>query len=556
MISREYNSRVGFLRGFFSGLGFVNSVISYYPTRDPEEVQLVEQLCENVDKFFEPLREKFREWDKVAEFPKSYLENLKQMGLFGLIVPEEYGGLGLSSWGYSKVIQTISQYDASTGVMLGAHSSIGLRGIIMFGNTEQKQRYLPSLATGDNIACFCLTEPGAGSDAASIQTTAKKEENGDWVINGQKIWITNAPFADVFTVFARTDSPNGQISAFILERSDSGLSVGEPEDKMGIRASKTASVYFENVRVGKERLLGEEGKGFKIAMSILNNGRTGLAGGAIGGMKRMLQLAYDHAENRKQFGKALIEFDLIKEKILRIKSYIYAVASLVDVVSWMIDSNHPDYALEAACLKVFATDALWEACNEALQVAGGNGYMKEYEYERFTRDSRINRIFEGSNEILRLFVSLNGFKAIGEKYKPLKSFANFYEDPIKGFGLLVDYFVGSKANVEVRILPELKSLHSELLKLEKASYQKIKKVAFREGGNVVGKQMISLRVSEIVMWLFTLTSALGRWNKSPNNSDLKILEYLFHLGSNQILSSLRNLDKPETDLVRGFWHTS
>lgn len=548
-MSQNIIKTTGYVREFFFGGDLVSSIFQSFPQRSQEESRLVAEMSDAVTKYLRKWEDKFQNFDELATMDSQYIDGLKELGLFGLIIPEQYGGLGLGAWGYSKVIETVSYFDASTAVMLGAHSSIGLRGIVLYGNEDQKSRYLPKLATGEKVACFCLTEPNAGSDAASIRT--KAEKNGDyWTLNGQKIWITNSPFADVFTVFARTESPAGSISAFIVERDTPGLSVGSPESKLGIRSSKTATVYFENVRVPTTNLLGEEGKGFKIAMTILNNGRTGLAGGALGGMRRMLELAEAHANNRQQFGKRLIEFDLIKEKLARIKAKMFALDAMVNVVSHMIDSKHPDCALEAAILKVFATESLWEACDEALQIAGGNGYMKEYPYERFLRDARINRIFEGSNEILRLFISLNGFKALAESFKDLQSVSSFYQDPIKGFGLLATYVFGPKVRPSVQVSDALVDYLRELAKVQKMLFKVFCKLARREGGNIVGKQMISLRVADSVIWLFALSCALAKLQRCMDNQSIAVFEYLLNLGLSSIQASVKSLERNETELVR------
>lgn len=548
-MSQNIIKTTGYVREFFFGGDLVSSIFQSFPQRSQEESRLVAEMSDAVTKYLRKWEDKFQNFDELATMDSQYIDGLKELGLFGLIIPEQYGGLGLGAWGYSKVIETVSYFDASTAVMLGAHSSIGLRGIVLYGNEDQKSRYLPKLATGEKVACFCLTEPNAGSDAASIRT--KAEKNGDyWTLNGQKIWITNSPFADVFTVFARTESPAGSISAFIVERDTPGLSVGSPESKLGIRSSKTATVYFENVRVPTTNLLGEEGKGFKIAMTILNNGRTGLAGGALGGMRRMLELAEAHANNRQQFGKRLIEFDLIKEKLARIKAKMFALDAMVNVVSHMIDSKHLDCALEAAILKVFATESLWEACDEALQIAGGNGYMKEYPYERFLRDARINRIFEGSNEILRLFISLNGFKALAESFKDLQSASSFYQDPIKGFGLLATYVFGPKVRPSVQVSDALVDYLRELAKVQKMLFKVFCKLARREGGNIVGKQMISLRVADSVIWLFALSCALAKLQRCMDNQSIAVFEYLLNLGLSSIQASVKSLERNETELVR------
>src|SRR5919201_3526187 len=249
-----------------------------------------------------------RKLDRQGDLSPELLQSLKEMGLFGVIVPEEHGGLGLSNSGYARVMQQVASWDASVAVTLGAHSSIGFKGLLLFGTEAQKKRFLPKLATGEMIAAFCLTEPGSGSDAFSIKTSAKRD--GDfYVLNGQKLWITNGGIADFYTVFAKTtpDTPQqkGKITAFIVTRDLGGLTHGPLDYKRGIRDSNTPAVFFDNVRVPAANVLGEEGKGFKVAMSILNHGRTGLGAGCVGGQRKLLQLAVAHAAERKQFGRPL-----------------------------------------------------------------------------------------------------------------------------------------------------------------------------------------------------------------------------------------------------------
>jgi acyl-CoA dehydrogenase family protein 9 len=384
-----------------------------FPAISGEEAETVKMLTDTIDKFLGEYSEKFREYDVKGAQPQEYIDQLKEMGLFGLIIPEENGGVGLSNAAYSRVVQQTSRHDASTSLTIGAHSSIGMKGLVLFGSSAQKAKYGPKLATGEMIAAFCLTEPGAGSDAASIKTRAEKRPDGSWILNGEKIWITNGGIADFFTVFARTDSPRGRMSAFIVERRFGGVTNGPKEDKMGIRASITTTVNFDNCIVPAENLLGEEGEGFKVAMAILNNGRTGLGGGCVGGMKTLIGLSTKYASERKQFGKPIAEFPIIQEKIAQMTVDCFAAESAVSVVASLIDSGHSDYSVEAAIAKVFGTEALWRSCYEGLQIAGGNGFMREYPYERMTRDCRIFPIFEGTNEVLRMMIALTGAKHAG-----------------------------------------------------------------------------------------------------------------------------------------------
>lgn len=402
-----------FLRGLFVGDISPHRLPAIEPLPKERE-ETLEMVLESVRRFLGEHAEQYRSFDVAGAQPAEYLTELAELGLFGLVVPEEHGGFGCSAREYARVLEEVSRVDASTSLTLGAHSSIGMKGILLFGTEEQKARYLPKLATGELRAAFCLTEAGSGSDAASITTRAQQQADGSWVVSGEKIWITNGSFAELFTVFARTGEGEGEITAFIVERSFGGVSSGPKEDKMGIRASATCTIRFDEVRVPSENVLGQPGGGFKIAMAILNNGRTGLGGGCIGAMKRCIELATAHANQRKQFGRTLSSFGLIQDKLAQMAVLCYATESVVQRVASLIDSGSEDFSLEAAVSKVFGTEALWRVADEALQIAGGNGFMREYPFERIVRDSRINRIFEGTNEILRLYIGLAGAKESGK----------------------------------------------------------------------------------------------------------------------------------------------
>ncbi len=272
------------------------------------------------------------------------------------------------------------------------------------------------------------------------EPSAQRNEDGSWTLNGEKIWITNGGIADLCTVFARTDGPEGKITAFLVETAWPGVTRGPHEDKMGIRASSTASVAFADVRVPPENVLGEVGKGFKVAMSILNNGRTGLGGGAVGGMKALIRMAGRQAQERRQFGRPIAEFGLVRAKIAQMVVECFAAESAVWMVAHYIDEGCEDYSTEAAISKVFASEAMQRAAYEALQIAAGAGYMRELPYEQIVRDARILPIFEGTNEILRLYVALSCLKGVGESLSELKvAAASIFNHPIKGFGLMSDY---------------------------------------------------------------------------------------------------------------------
>ncbi len=411
-----------------------------YPNLRDKDREVLGMMVDAVDQFLGPKHQDFKRWDREGMQPAEFIQGLRDLGLFGLIIPEEYGGIGLSNAGYARVLSQSSTHDSSVSLTIGAHSSIGMKGILLFGTPDQKARYLPKLASGEMIAAFCLTESGAGSDAASVRTKAVKNADGDWILNGEKIWITNGGIADLYTVFARTSSPDGKITAFVVEAAWPGVSHGPHEDKMGIRASSTTTVSFVDVRVPAGNVLDTEGRGFKVAMAILNNGRTGLGGGAVGGMKALIALATQQAKTRKQFDTPIAEFGLVREKIAQMTIDCFAAESVVWMVAHYIDSGVEDYSVEAAMSKVFASEALQRSAYEALQIAAGSGFMREYPYEQITRDSRILTIFEGTNEVLRLYIALSGLKDVARSLGEMKAAVDdIFNNFIKGFGVLTGY---------------------------------------------------------------------------------------------------------------------
>ncbi|CAB3373410.1 Hypothetical predicted protein [Cloeon dipterum] len=314
------------------------------------------------------------------------------------------------------MVEIVGANDLGVGITLGAHQSIGFKGILLYGTDAQKQKYLPKVASGEHFAAFCLTEPSSGSDAGSIKTRAVLSPDGKhFILNGSKIWISNGGLAEVMTVFAQTpikDEKTGaekdKVTAFIVQRSFGGVTSGPPEKKMGIKCSNTTEVYYEDVKVPIENVLGGVGNGFKVAMNILNNGRFGMGAALSGTMRAVIRKAVDHAVTRVQFGHTLKEYGAIQEKIARMAMLQYVTESMAYMISSNMDSGSVDYHLEAAISKIFASEAAWYVTDEAIQILGGMGFMKDTGLERVMRDLRIFRIFEGTNDILRLFVALTG----------------------------------------------------------------------------------------------------------------------------------------------------
>ncbi|XP_043563918.1 complex I assembly factor ACAD9, mitochondrial isoform X3 [Chiloscyllium plagiosum] len=401
-----------------------------YPEISNEELEEINQLVAPVEKFFNEDVDS-KSIDIHARIPPGTMKGLKELGLFGQQVPVEYGGLGLSNTMYARIGE-ITSLDGSIAVTLAAHQSIGLKGILIVGTDEQKAKYLPKLATGEHVAAFCLTEPGSGSDAASIQTKATlSDDRRHYLLSGSKIWISNGGIAEIFTVFARTQvmdkdgTSKDKITAFLVERDFGGITSGKPEDKLGIRGSNTCEVHFENTKVPVENVLGEVGGGFKVAMRILNSGRFSMGSASAGMIKKLIEMTAEYACTRKQFDRKLSEFGLIQEKFTLMAMQAYVMESMAYLTAGMMDRpGEPDCSVEAAMVKIYSSEGAWICISEALQILGGLGYMKDYPYERMLRDSRILLIFEGTNEILRMYVALTGLqhagKVLTEKIKAMK----------------------------------------------------------------------------------------------------------------------------------------
>lgn len=339
------------------------------------------------------------------QFPKETIKKMGELGLMGIPIPEEYGGSGMDLVSYIIAINELSRVSATVGVILSVHTTLGTMPILKFGTEEQKQKYVPKLAKGEYLGAFALTEPSAGSDAASLKLRA--EDKGDhYVLNGSKIFITNGNEADIFITFARTGKEAGSkgISAFIVERDTPGFSIGKTEKKMGLHGSSTVTLNFENAIVPKENLLGEEGKGFKIAMGNLNAGRIGIAAQGLGIAEASLNAAVEYAKEREQFGKPIAHQQGISFKLADMATEVEAARLLVYRAAYKLNEGtiKPE---EASMAKMYATQTARKCAIEAVQVFGGYGYTEDYPVERFFRDAKVTEIYEGTNEIQRLVIA-------------------------------------------------------------------------------------------------------------------------------------------------------
>jgi acyl-CoA dehydrogenase family member 9 len=414
---------LGFAKGLFQG-HFVSDWVMPYPrmpaAQQSELDQTLTELRQMLDAELDPT-----EIDRQADIPRNVIDGLGRVGVLGATAPVEYGGHGFTQMANCRLLEEIGRRCASTSVFVNAHHSIGIRALLLFGTHEQKQKWLPKLVTGEQLGAFALTEKEAGSDAANVQMTATPNEDGShFILNGEKRYITNAAIAHVLTVMARTPVPGKEgktaITAFLVTPDMPGFEILEARmPKMGIRGTATGRFAMRNVKVPKENILGPPGKGLKVALTVLDFGRTTFGACCTGAAKKCLELAINHSNKRKQFNKTLGEFDLVKKKVARIAADAYAMEAMTTITASLIDRGLEDYMLETAMLKVFTTERLWECVNEAFQIYGGSAYFVDLPLERMLRDARINQIGEGSNEVLTSFIALVGMRGPGMEFKEI-----------------------------------------------------------------------------------------------------------------------------------------
>lgn len=343
--------------------------------------------------------------DADGAYPAEIREKLAEMGLFGICIPEEYGGAGLDTISSCLVVEEVSRADAALGVLISAHNSLCVDPILTFGTPEQKSRYLPRMATGELIGCLSLTEPGSGSDAGAAQCRAVLQEDG-WHVTGTKCFVTNGQEAGVMVLIAVTDpdQPRRRLSAFIVDKPTPGLRIGKLEKKLGIRCSSTAEFVFEDAVVPTGNLLGERGRGLRVALTTLDGGRLGIAAQALGIAEACLEASLSYAQTREQFGGPIARFQAIKQKLADMKVGIEAARMLMYRGAWLKDQGR-DYVREAAMAKLFASELSNRAANAAVQIFGGYGYICDYPVERYLRDARITELYEGTSEIHRLVIA-------------------------------------------------------------------------------------------------------------------------------------------------------
>jgi len=509
---------LGFAKGLFQGHFVADWVLPYPRIPAAQQTELdhsLAELREFLDEKLDPAA-----IDRQAEITRDVIDGLGRVGVLGMTAPAEYGGRGFTQMANCKVLEEIGRRCASTSVFVNAHHSIGIRALLLFGTHEQKQKWLPKLVNGEQLGAFALTEREAGSDAANVQMTARPTEDGShFVLNGEKRYITNAAIAHVLTVMARTPVPGSNktaITAFLVTPDMPGFEILEARmPKMGIRGTATGRFALRDVKVPKENILGPMGKGLKVALTVLDFGRTTFGACCTGAAKTCLRLATEHANTRKQFNKTLGEFHLVKKKIARIAADAYAMEAMTTITASLIDRGLEDYMVETAILKVFTTERLWEAINDAFQIYGGSAYFVDLPLERMLRDARINQIGEGSNEVLTSFIALVGMRGPGMEFKEI------YDTMLKPSraGIGRAWTAGMhRLGAAVRIpdvavaSTELGSFANQLGRLIWRFNLAVNRalIAYREP--ILDMQLVQERIAGAAMDLFASTCVLSRWD--------------------------------------------
>lgn len=548
--------RAGFAKELYFGR-FLSRAMLPFPELDPQQKAIgdafVSQVREFIEKNIDPVA-----IDQQADIPPRVIRGLGEIGVLGATLSPENGGRGLSQFNYCRVMEVIGGHCASTAVFVNAHHSIGVRALHLFGTPEQKSRWLKPLASGEKLAAFALTEPEAGSDASNVQTTATPTPDGKgFVLNGQKRYITNGAIAQVLTVMARTPDPaepDGKITAFLVTPDMPGFEVVEARmPKCGIRGTATARLAFHNMFVPRENVLGAIGKGLKLALTVLDFGRTTFGASCTGAAKFCLQKAVEHANTRRQFGKTLGEFELVRRKIAEAAADTYAMESATYHTAALIDSHADDYMLETAMLKVFASDALWRIVNDTLQIYGGAGYFNDQPFERMMRDARINLIGEGANDVLRSFVAMVGLRSVGKQLEEIA------KKPWKVFQLW-------------RGKPAIPVLHSSLAEAASSLAGEISRFGractfalARHQQGILDKQFVQARIGDLATELFMagcvysrLASLVSRTATDPGDFNRELqtgLLYLklAHRRNAQRFAEIRDNDDHAVNEVTSLW---
>jgi len=561
---------LGFAKALFFGR-YTAALLNPYP-----QLRLDEQsrVHDKVDELIQYAEEHIdaAAIDRNAEIPAEVVAGLGRLGILGATAPVEYGGLGFSQLANCRLMEVIGGHDAAVGVFVNAHHSIGIRALLLFGTEEQKRRWLPPLTRGEQLAAFALTEPETGSDASNVQTTATPTPDGKaYVLNGTKRWITNGGIAGVLTVIARTPGGTGvspvgsnkkkEITAFLVTPDMPGFKVLEKRmAKTGIRGTATGRIAFENMVVPAENVLGQVGKGLRIALTVLDFGRTAFGACCTGAAKTCLRAAATYAKKRVQFEQPLADFELVKKKIAWMAAHAFAMEATVTECAHFIDSGSEDYMLETAMLKVWSTEALWKIVNDTFQIFGGKAYFTDEPYERMMRDARINMIGEGANDVLRAFIAMVGMKPVADQLLTVKQ---ALDHPFRDFGTLLSF--GGKQLRARFTTPDVPVQNGQLREHASELGRRIRDFSFgvqamlmKHRENILYRQYVQERLADAACELYASSCTLARLDSllSVGNGhaeevsrDVTAGRYFLRLSNRRIkqcLAALSDNDDKET----------
>ena len=515
---------LSFAKKLYFGI-FDSSKVFPYPTVSLQEQPILDDLFKNVKDFTD--KELDPDWiDRHAEIPQKIISGLGQLGILGMNVAKEHGGLGMSLQAYCKIVEMISGRCSSTALLINAHQSIGLRALILFGTDQQKERWLTPLARGEQISAFSLTEPNAGSDASGVETYAEFDPiKNVYRINGRKQWTTNGSIASVLTVMAKTPVKThkgieDKVTAFLVTPDMPGFKIAVPAlEKVGMRGTRTTNLEFTNMEVPAENVLGPLGGGLKVCLTVLDYGRTTFGAMCTGAAKFLRNKALHHARNRYQFKRQLSSFPLVKKKLANTEALIFAMESATYLTAGIIDQGHDDIMIESALLKVFASEALWSIIYDSMQILGGRSFFTDCPFERMMRDARLNMIGEGSNEVMRAFIGAVGMRDVGME---LKALMDSLIHPIAERKIILTLLPKMLKRLSLpKIEVKSSSLKNEAHQLAKAvrrfGFSIVRLLAhYRE--DIVERQLELERIADSAIAIYTATAVLSRLDSIAHTS--------------------------------------
>jgi acyl-CoA dehydrogenase family member 9 len=527
---------MGFVKNFFWG-NLRTELVFPYPTTDAKETAECDQLLARLDEYLRNEHPAIQ-IDQEQEIPDWVVRRLFELGVLGMTISKEHGGLGMGITSYNRVLERIGQSCGSTAVMVSAHQSIGCKAVMLFGNDEQKRMWLPALAR-DALSAFCLSEPNVGCDAGGQETTCTWDEAGQcYILNGEKKWATSGALSSLFTVMARQKIKDKsgreieKVTALVCTPDMEGVDIFQKNrSKCGIRGTWQARIRFTNVRVPVFNRLGQEGRGLNIALSCLNYGRCTLSAGMLGGARHAMDQSIKWGQTRFQFGRALADFELVQARIANMAAMCYAMDAVLYMTTGMLDRHDEDIMLETAICKVFCSEMGWRAVNDAMQIMGGEGYMTENEVERIFRDSRINLIVEGANEVMQSFIFAYGGKQLAEKMLGIQQALSWSKEQGAGANLsritrnlvrpvvarvavplALELFLGlrRKAPAAPGVHGSLRPIADRLAKLVREHSHQFKQASKRYAEAIVTRQAVQARLADNAMWIHAWACTLSK----------------------------------------------